>query len=139
MNTPNARALRCGTISGGFDVPCPDAAAVLATARRVPWWDTVWIAPEHGEYPRVNITWHEGLGFVEHCFEIDISWGFFLAENEPLAPPTVPIQLGPDREIWPRQLFVRAELAIEGLEGILAGEGLQKSLSWIGTGEFIRG
>jgi hypothetical protein len=43
-------------------------------------------------------------GLVLHCFEDELSWGFFLAESGSLTSPEVDIVLGGQvQERWPRQ------------------------------------
>ena len=84
MNASNRPAFRCTTIADTTGSPCSDAPYVLAMTRRLAVWDTVTIVPESGDFPRANITWHEGHGFVVQCFENDTSWGDFLARSEPL-------------------------------------------------------
>ena len=138
MSAASGPAFRCTTIVDATDLPCANPADVLAIARRLPEWDAATIIPESGDFPRADVTWHEGHGFVVHCFENDASWGYFLARNEPLSAPIVDIVLVPHRERWPSQLFVSPQMAAEALEVFLATGTQKATLRWIRNGAFER-
>jgi hypothetical protein len=64
----------------------------------------------------MHVSWHEGHGFVVHCFEDGESGGFFLAATTSFSPPEIEIEMGGQAmEKWPRQLFGDRELAVEAL------------------------
>ena len=68
------------TFSEPENVPAQAAPELLGIARGLPRWDALIIVAENDNYPRLHVTWHEGYGFVVHCFEDGESWEFFLTE-----------------------------------------------------------
>ena len=60
---------RYSTLADPTGRPAHDASELLAAAERCSTWDEVTLAPEVGDYPRANVSWHEGHGLVVHCFE----------------------------------------------------------------------
>lgn len=126
------------TLSGAENVPAQDASELLGIARRLPRWDAL-IIVENEQYPRLHITWHEGHGFVVHCFEDGESWGFFLTDAASFSPPEVEIDMGGQAlEKWPRQLFVNSERAIETLESFLKTGKQNGTQHWVRTDAFPR-
>jgi hypothetical protein len=60
----------------------PSGAELIEIVRRRPVWDELTITPEDdAQFPRASLSWHEGHGLVLHCFEDDLSSGFFLVES----------------------------------------------------------
>jgi hypothetical protein len=82
------------TLSGPENVPALDASALLGIVRGLPRWDALIFVAENEQYPRLHVTWHEGHGFVVHCFEDGESWGFFLTEAAFFTSPEVEIEMG---------------------------------------------
>ena len=86
---------RYSTLSGGENAPVPSGAELIEIVRRRPVWDEITITREDdAQFPRASLSWHEGHGLVLHCFEDDLSWGFFLAESGSLTEPEIDIVLG---------------------------------------------
>jgi hypothetical protein len=82
--------------------------------------------------PKCGIDWTRGT--VLHCFEDEMSWGFFLAEPGSLTSPEVDIVLGGQvQERWPRQLFVDPSLGAEALDYFLETGKQKETLHWIRT------
>ena len=98
---------RSSTLSGGENAPVPCGAELIEIVRRRPVWDEITISMEDGaQFPRASSSWHEGHGLVLHCFEDELSWGFFLSESTSLSEPEVDIVLGGQvQERWPPHLF----------------------------------
>ena len=127
------------TLSGPENVPARDASELLGIARGLPRWDALIIVAENDNYPRLHVTWHEGHGFVVHCFEDGESWGFFLTEAASFSSPEVEIEMGGQAlEKWPRQLFADSERALEALDFFLK-TGKQNGMQhWVRTDAFPR-
>ena len=86
---------RYSTLGGGENAPVPSGAELIEIVRRRPVWDEITISKEDdAQFPRASLSWHEGHGLVLHCFEDELSWGFFLAESTSLSQPEVDIILG---------------------------------------------
>jgi hypothetical protein len=115
------------TLSGWENAPVPSGSGLIEIVRRRQVWDELTITWEdNAQFPRASLSWHEGHGLVLHCFEDELSWGFFLAESAALSQPDVDIVLGGQvQERWPRQLFVDPSLSVEAL---LSGHCTTKSL-----------
>ena len=127
------------TLSGGENVPAQDASELLGIVRGLPRWDALIIIAENDNYPRVHVSWHDGHGFVVHCFEDGESWGFFLAEASSFTLPEVEIEMdGQALEKWPRQLFVDPALCSEALGHFLETGKQKDTLHWIRTDGFPR-
>jgi len=124
---------------GGEDGPARDASELIETARRLPVWDEITIEREGAQFPRADLSWHDGHGFVLQCFENEQSGGFLLADAAALSLPEVDIVLGGQvQERWPRQLFVTRALADEALTDFLKTGTQKDTLHWIGTDAFPR-
>jgi hypothetical protein len=127
------------TLSGPENVPARDAPELLGIARERPRWDALIIVAENENYPRLHVTWHEGHGFVVHCFEDGESWGFFLTEAASFSSPEVEIEMGGQAlEKWPRQLFVDSERALEALDFFLKTGKQNGTQHWVRTDAFPR-
>jgi hypothetical protein len=121
------------------EMPATDASELLTKIRLGPAWDVLTIFPEHGDFPRAHVSWHEGHGFVVQCFEDETSWGFFLAREEPLSTPEVDIVFDDQaQERWPSQLFVDTEVAIEAVDFFLLSGRQKPSLHWVRGEGFSR-
>jgi hypothetical protein len=132
-------AFRYSTLSGPENVPAEDASELLGIARGLPRWDALIIVAENDNYPRLHVTWHEGFGFVVHCFENGESWGFFLTEAVSFSSPEVEIEMGGQAlEKWPRQLFVGTERALETLDFFLKTGKQSGTQRWVRTDAFPR-
>jgi hypothetical protein len=108
-------------------------------------WDGLHIFPDagpapdgHWQFPRISVGW-EGQGYVLQCFETAESISFILSTSLDIASPEVYIDVGGmTRELWPKQLFVPYDLALQALQHFLS-TGLQDSkLCWIGLSSFPR-
>ena len=76
---------------------------------------------------------------VLHCFEDELSSGFFPAVSDLLSGPEVDIVLGGQvQERWPRQLFVDPLLGAEALDYFLETGKLEDALNSIRTDAFTR-
>ena len=85
------------------------------------------------------MTWHDGEGFVVHCFENEQSLGQFLVNSRDFSAPTIEINLGGQvLEPWPLELFVSEALAAESLGYFLEYGKRKPALYWTGTGKFPR-
>jgi hypothetical protein len=127
------------TISGPENVPAQNAAELIGIARGLPMWDALIVVAENQDYPRVHISWHDGHGFIVHCFEDGESWGFFLTEGASFSSPEVEIEMGGQAlEKWPRQLFVESERVLEALDFFLHTGQQKGQLHWVRTDGFPR-
>jgi hypothetical protein len=118
---------RYSTLAGAENAPAPAASELIEIVRHRPVWDEITIAKEDAQFPRAGLSWHEGHGLVLHCFEDEMSWGFFLAEPGSLTSPEVDIVLGGQvQERWPRQLFVDPSLGVEALDYFLETAGRRR-------------
>ena len=52
------------------------------------------VVAENQDYPRVHVWWHDGHGFVVHCFKDGESVGFFLAAATSFSSPEIEIEMG---------------------------------------------
>lgn len=131
---------RYSTLSGGENAPVPSGGELIEIVRRRPVWDEITITREDdAQFPRASLSWHEGHGLVLHCFEDDLSWGFFLAESGSLTEPEIDIVLGGQvQERWPPQLFVDPCLGAEALDHFLERGKQKETLHWIRTDGFPR-
>jgi hypothetical protein len=124
--------LRYSTINGDGAL-ASDASTLMQIVSSLPRWDEMTIYAE-AQFPRANLSWHEGHGIVFHCFEDEDSSGFFLAEAAELSRPEVDIVLGGQaQERWPPQVFVSVALGVEAVAHFLKTGTQKKSLHWIGT------
>lgn len=125
---------RYSTLSGPKNAVVPSMSDLLDIARGLPKWDAVILVADGTDYPRADLTWHDGHGFVLQCFEDGQSWGFFLAEPGEFSEPEIEIEMGGQAlEKWPRQLFVGSEFAREALEAFLADGRQKPALRWVRT------
>jgi hypothetical protein len=109
-------------------------ASLIEIVRHRPVWDEITLVKEDVQFPSAGPSWHEGHGLVLHCFEDELSWGFFLAESSSLTAPEVDIVLGGQvQERWPRQLFVDPSLGAEALDYFLETGKQKETLHWIRT------
>ncbi len=131
---------RYSTLGGGENAPVPSAAELIEVVRRGPVWAEITITREDdAQFPRAGLSWHESHGLVLHCFEDELSWGFFLAESGSLTEPEIDIVLGGQvQERWPRQLFVDPSLGAEALDYFLETGKQKETLHWIRTDGFAR-
>ena len=129
---------RYSTLGGGENAPVPSGAELIEIVRQRPVWDEITISKEDGaQFPRASLSWHEGHGVVLHCFEDELSWGFFLAESASLSQPEVDIVLGGQvQERWPRQLFVAPALGAGALDYFLETGKQKDTLHWNRTDAF---
>jgi len=81
----------------------------------------------------------QGQGYLLQCFETASSSSFILSTSSELASAEVYIELGGmTQELWPKQLFVPYDMALQALQYFL-GTGLQNpNLCWVGPGNFPR-
>jgi hypothetical protein len=122
------------------DVSTADARELLVRLQARPAWDSARVTPKgDSQFPLLNLSWHEGDGFVVQCFETPQSNSDFLLTGEPLSSPEVYVELGGQtQELWPRQLFVPLALAAEALKEFLESGRQSPSLLWIPIDRFPR-
>jgi hypothetical protein len=108
-------------------------------------WDGLHIFPDaepvpdgHSQFPRISTGWG-GQGYVLQCFETAQSNSFILSTSSEIASPEVYIDVGGmTQELWPKQLFVPYDMALQALLHFLA-TGLQDpKLCWVGLSSFPR-
>ena len=81
----------------------------------------------------------DGNGFVIQCYESAQTPSCFLATSSRLSEPDVLIELGGCfGELWPRQLFVPQDLALEALRAFLRTGAKSPRRAWIALGDFQR-
>ena len=105
-----------------------------------PAWDTLRVAPEGlGQFPFMNLSWHEGHGFEVQCFETPESDSDFLVSDSDLSLPEVYVELGGQtQELWPRQLFTSLETAFLALHYFLEMGRENPDLAWVRIDRFPR-
>ena len=139
---PEIRAnIRYSAVIGNdfAELPVPPAPELLTRIRTGELWGEVSLYPKDEQFPRASIDWHEGHGFVFHCFENAESWGYFLTTGDVMSPPRIDIALGGQAmEQWPRELFVGEILALEALDFFLHSGERKPSLRWVRTDQFPR-
>ena len=128
-------------------VPEADLPAHLEELKAVGTFDGLVIVPDleprvqaPGNFPRISAMWApDGNGFVIQCFESAQTPPCFLATSGRLSEPEVPVELGGSfGELWPRELFVPQELALEVLRGFLQTGAKSPRRTWIAQGDFQR-
>lgn len=123
------------------DAPAPIAsvADLLADVRSRPAWDGAQIEADDAQFPRVSVDWHDGQGFVVHCWENETSWGSFLVAGGPFSTPSVEVELGGQAlERWPCELFASMDRATRALDCFLAQGRQDPTLEWVRTDGFPR-
>ena len=139
MSIDCTRSFRLSFISIAADQSVPPISEVLARIRSSPSWDVASICPADEQFPRVDVEWHEGHGFVIHCFEDDQSLGDFLVRGERMSSPTIEVNLGGQAlERWPSELFVSEPVAHQALECFLISGRQDPGLHWVGIDGFPR-
>ena len=117
----------------------PPVSELLTMLRNGQMWGDVCIYPSVGQFPRANVSFHEGHGFVIQCYEHERSWSDFLVSATKMSSPSVEIQLGGHGvERWPPELFVSEPSAAEALEYFLDCGKEKGSLFWVRIDEFPR-
>lgn len=118
----------------------PTAAAIVALLMRVDAWHEGSLLPKNGaDFPRAEVSFHAGNGFVLQLYEDANSWSDFLAATERLSAPRVEIELGGQAlERWPSELFVSEQLVIEAMEWFFAHGREKHSLHWFRIDRFPR-
>ncbi len=107
--------------------------------RREEVWGEACIYPKAGEFPRANLSFHAGYGFVMQCYEDEQSWSDFLIVTDRIGRPEVEIELGGQAlQRWPRELFVPDELAAEALDYFLNSGEESRNLHWVRIDRFQR-
>jgi immunity protein Imm1 of predicted polymorphic toxin system len=133
---------RYSTVSGSRDMGLSSAAAcdVLEAMQGRPAWDTVCVVPTGNErFPIMNISCHAEYGLEVQCFETAESNSEFLVTDQPLSSPEVYVDLGGQtQELWPRQLFVPLELALQALRFFLETGRENQDLRWVPINGFSR-
>jgi Immunity protein Imm1 len=130
------------TVAGSHDMELSSGAArhVLEAMQGRPAWDTVCVVPTGSKrFPFMNISWHAEYGFEVQCFQTPESKSEFLVTGEALYSPEVYVELGGQtQELWPRQLFVPLELALEALRFFLETGRENQDLRWVPINGFPR-
>ena len=117
----------------------PPVSELLTMLRDGQLWGDVCIYPSVGQFPRANVSFHEGHGFVIQCYEDEGSWSDFLVSTTMMSSPCVATQLGGQGvERWPPELFVSEPMAAEALEYFLDNGKETGSLHWVRIDEFAR-
>jgi hypothetical protein len=120
-------------------LPTSNAMELLAKIKSAPAWDTLCVISETSDFPRANVSWHEGHGYVVQCFEDEMSLGYFLSGKKPLTAPQVDIVLGGQaQERWPRELFVSTALAADAMDVFLESGTQKPTLHWVRGDRFPR-
>jgi hypothetical protein len=97
------------------------------------------MCPVDDQFPRADVEWHQGHGFVIQCFEDERSLGYFLVRGAEMSPPAVEINLGRQAlERWPSELFVPEPLAHHALERFLDSGRQDPAFHWVRTDGFPR-
>jgi hypothetical protein len=130
---------RASFILSDTPIPITSVKRLLTHVQSRPVWDRASIAPADANYPRVHIDWHEGHGFVLHCYEDEESWSDFLVTTRHFSPPSIEVELGGQAlERWPRELFVSAERATQALNHFLESGKQDPALEWVRIDAFPR-
>lgn len=118
----------------------PTAAAVVASLMRVDAWHEGSLHPKSGaDFPRAEVSFHAGHGFVLQIYEDAQSLSDFLAASDRFSASRVEIELGGQAlERWPAELFVSERLAVEALEWFLAHGSEKPGLHWFRIDGFPR-
>lgn len=117
----------------------PPASDILAALQRGDVWGEACLCPNTVDFPRANVSFHQGYGFVMQCYEDEESRSDFLAASDGLSAPAVPIALGGQAvELWPPELFVPESLVKEALEWFLNSGTQKRDLHWIRIDRFPR-
>lgn len=136
--------------NGGFGIKMlvgdewtePEAVAGLAllrALRREETWPEVSVVPRQGDFPRMNVSFHNGRGYVLQCYEDETSMSDFLVTRSELSAPTIEIELGGQAlERWPPELFVPEELGARAVDHFLATGTQDGNLEWVGISAFPR-
>lgn len=133
---PRKTAMKLARILEGDVRPVSDLLTMLERGEA---FAEICIFPKGGDFPRANVSFHRGYGYVLQCFEHERSVGDFLVSGEVSAAPVVPIELGGQAlERWPRELFVSETLVFEALERFCDSAKEKNTLRWIGNEEFAR-
>jgi hypothetical protein len=124
-----------------------DVAGELLALQSCGRWEGLQVFPDaepapdgHWQFPRISTGWEaKGQGYLLQCFETASSSSFILSTSSELASAEVYIELGGmTQELWPKQLFVPYDMALQALQHFL-GTGLQNpNLCWVGLGNFPR-
>lgn len=124
-----------------------DLPKALMELKAVGSWDGLHIFPDapsgpdgHFQFPWLSAGWEtEGQGYVVQCAENTDSMSFFLSTSAELSEPQRYLELGGvTQELWPGELFVPYDLALNAIQHFLS-TGLQDPAhSWIGIGDFPR-
>ena len=133
---------RCSTVTGESDSEAHPARAreIVTSMQGRPAWDTMCIAPNAlGQFPFMNLSWHEGHGFEVQCFEAPESVSDFLVSHSDISSPEVYVELGGQtQELWPLQLFVPLETAVLALHHFLETGRENPNLVWVRIDRFPR-
>lgn len=100
--------------------PIASATELIADFRSRPAWDGALIEAEHAQFPRITVDWHDGRGFILHCWEDETSGGDFLVTRREFSTPSVDVELGGQAlERWPCELFSSTADAIRAIDYFL--------------------
>ena len=133
------KSFRVSFIVGDTATPIPSVEELLTDVQTRPVWDGASIAPVDADYPRVNLDWHVGQGFVLQCYEDGESWSDVLVTARSFSSPSIEVELGGQAlERWPCELFVSAERAAQALNHFLAHGRQDPTLEWVRIDGFPR-
>ena len=91
------------------------------------------------QFPRMNIDWHRGFGFVVMAFEDEKSIGFYPILGTRCGKPEVPVELGGQAlEKWPSELFVSRQMAAQALRTFLNSARQDPAFVWVANDAFDR-
>lgn len=139
MAAERRERFRVSFLTSDAPMPIASATGLLADVRSRPAWDGALVEAEDVQFPRVTVDWHDGQGFVLHCWEDETSSGDFLVTRREFSTPSVEVELGGQAlERWPCELFSPTAYATRALEYFLAHGAKDPALEWVRTDGFPR-
>lgn len=93
-----------------------------------------------GSVPTLSLSWYPDHGYEVQCFESPQKFeSDFLASSSSLSPPEVHVELGGQgQELWPRELFLSFESALQATKYLLNHGREDPSLLWVPIDKFPR-
>ena len=115
------------------------ADQIVSDIQRSDVWEGFAMYPVAAQFPRMHVSLHQPHGFVVQCWENEASWSDFLLAAQTLGRPSVEIQHGGQAlELWPRQLFVAADVTRSALKHFLHAGTQDPALNWVRIDRFPR-
>ena len=141
MSLPLRESFQLSAVIGDqlVETRVPPAAELLGMVRRGEIWQEASIYPTTADYPRANLSFLEGRGFVLQCYEDETCLSDFLVRTDELSDPQLEIELGGQAlERWPPELFVPEALVTEAFEWFLDSGKRKPNLCWVRIDRFPR-